>query len=571
MARAKKQLLFVLGMHRSGTSAMTGVLTLLGAPDPATPMASQQENAKGFFESIPVMEVNDAILASGHSAWNDWGEFVPPSDIEAQFGPRIVDVLLREFGDAPFVAVKDPRICRIFPIWLPVVKAAGYSAHVILPYRHPLEVAESLHARNGVSIAEGLLLWLRHVVDAEFESRGTPRVFVTMTDLLDDWRGCIDTIAAQLKVTWPKDPSDMAVEIDAFLDKGMRHNKHSPDGLHADPLLMGWAAEAFDILNALRDADNPASRKKMDDIRVEFNRATRLFEPAVDAIRSRAEADLSQLGEVAKVADARVKALEDQVKAANDTHSHALADAAQTLAGVRQDMAVLEARLSIERDQAREAADMERGRAKDAADAAKTELETLRHALADLQAVCAAERSRFAAESDASTKAVEQIRADARELVETSQAEALAANEKLAAANSGAAVEIARLQTQLDLQSQAAEAANVTIKAAQAAAEATAAQAEARRAADLHEFTETLTGMRLAASAESERLAGHLDTLQRTFQEEIARHDAALSEEKTRIAALQSTLAGREGVLRQYREAAAGEFLGWAMKRDARP
>jgi len=321
-----RQIVFVLGMHRSGTSALTGALTLLGAPKPATPMADQEENAKGFFESIPVMEINDAILAAGGSAWDDWGPIALMQGPTKETREQIQAVLRQEFGDAPFVALKDPRICRLLPWWAEAAEATGLTCHAVLPYRHPLEVAESLHIRNGLSIAEGILLWLRYVLDAEYASRGIPRAFITMAELLENWRGCLQGVALKLGIDWPVSVDAASKKIQSFLDADLRHQRRFADTLATHPLLVGWAASAYGGLEALRRGDTVANRKALDRVREEFDRVSRLVAPAAKAAVARhtamaiAEADAGRrAAEESRSAD-----IEAAVRAAVEAQGSAL-------------------------------------------------------------------------------------------------------------------------------------------------------------------------------------------------------------------------------------------------------
>jgi hypothetical protein len=253
-------------------------------------MADQEENAKGFFESIPVMEINDAMLAAGGSAWDDWGPVALMQGPTLEMREQLQAVLRQEFGDAPFVALKDPRICRLLPWWAEAAEATGLTCHAILPYRHPLEVAESLNIRNGLSIAEGILLWLRYVLDAEYASRGIPRAFVTMAELLENWHGCLQGVATKLGIDWPVSLDAASKKIQSFLDADLRHQRQFADTLATHPLLVGWAASAYGGLEALRRGDTVANRKALDRVREEFDRVSRLMAPAAKAAVARHKA-----------------------------------------------------------------------------------------------------------------------------------------------------------------------------------------------------------------------------------------------------------------------------------------
>ena len=128
------------------------------------------------------MDLNDAILAAAGTDWKDWRKF-DLNKIDALqadvLRARAKEALAEEFGDVGFAVVKDPRMCRLMPFWGPVFAEAKWSARALLPIRPPLEVSQSLHCRDGIGPAHGCLLWLRHVLDAEAETRGMARAFLT--------------------------------------------------------------------------------------------------------------------------------------------------------------------------------------------------------------------------------------------------------------------------------------------------------------------------------------------------------------------------------------------------------
>lgn len=61
----------VLGMHRSGTSAVTQLLALAGAQLPTNVMPGDEHNAKGYFEPWKIAIFNDERLRAAGSAWDD--------------------------------------------------------------------------------------------------------------------------------------------------------------------------------------------------------------------------------------------------------------------------------------------------------------------------------------------------------------------------------------------------------------------------------------------------------------------------------------------------------------------
>ena len=147
MSRQDKRVaILVAGMHRSGTSLVTRLLNLMGCDLPATLMRPVPgNNETGFLESQPVADMNDEILASAGSAWDDWRAFDSDwyrSPVAGQFRERAQAVLREQFGDSRLFVLKDPRICRLMPFWIEAINAVGAEPLVVSPIRNPL----SLHS-----------------------------------------------------------------------------------------------------------------------------------------------------------------------------------------------------------------------------------------------------------------------------------------------------------------------------------------------------------------------------------------------------------------------------------------
>lgn len=220
--------LVVLGMHRSGTSALTRVLSLLGAGLPKHLMgAVAGNNDTGFWESTAVQYVNDQLLTALESHWDDWRPAPMDSLSDAETARWQLDIhktVKAEFGDNAIIALKDPRICRLVPLWhSSLVDHSLVEPRYIIPIRNPIEVAQSLHARNGLPVIAGVLLWLRHVLDAEHFTRNFPRCFTHYEALLRDWRSEISTIQLITDIRWPIAVDKASSDIEAFLCPNLRH------------------------------------------------------------------------------------------------------------------------------------------------------------------------------------------------------------------------------------------------------------------------------------------------------------------------------------------------------------
>ena len=215
---------------------MTGLLSRLGVTLPASLMAANEHNPLGYGESQAFMSFHDRILASAGSNWHDFGPFKNDwfnSTTSQAFARELRDLIEMEFGASRLMVIKDPRISRFLSFWLEQLNELHIGARIVICLRNPLEVAASLSQRDGVSFGASLLLWLRHMLDAEVTTRAWPRSMVQYENLLVDWPGVADRIATDLSLDWPTPPVTARHDIDNFLSPTLRHHNASLEQLIA--------------------------------------------------------------------------------------------------------------------------------------------------------------------------------------------------------------------------------------------------------------------------------------------------------------------------------------------------
>src|SRR5215211_5490090 len=95
-----RRAILILGMHRSGTSALGGAVNLLGAAAPKTLMPANAYNLQGYWESAPLVAAHDEMLASAESSWHDWRRFDPQwlnSEAAQAYRRRLKQIIIEEF------------------------------------------------------------------------------------------------------------------------------------------------------------------------------------------------------------------------------------------------------------------------------------------------------------------------------------------------------------------------------------------------------------------------------------------------------------------------------------------
>src|SRR5262245_31393403 len=298
-AAAARRCLVVLGVHRSGTSALTRVLSLLGAALPKHIMGASPGNETGHWEPERLVAYHDKLLAELASHWSDW-QAVDFSHVPVkrrkEIKTEIGDIVAAEYGDAPLLVVKDPRICRFAPLFLEALEDSGIDARGVLMFRNPLEVVESLQRRDRMPRGQAGLLWLRHVLDAETATRGRPRAIMAYDSLLADWRAALARLTQQMGAVWPYGPDDIAGQVERFLAPGQRHHAHSSEEVLLDPMLRHWIGEIYSALLVLER--NPAAKPALaafDRVRGEFTHAAPVMHRLHEEIRNAHEAQAGSL------------------------------------------------------------------------------------------------------------------------------------------------------------------------------------------------------------------------------------------------------------------------------------
>ncbi|MHB1239327.1 MAG: glycosyltransferase [Gammaproteobacteria bacterium] len=307
------QAILIVGMHRSGTSALARVLNLHGVRLGSRMIPPQDDNARGFWEHPAVMALNERVLAYFGGAWDRPGPLRNDGRSLEEFTALLNDAATLvdgEFSATKLWGIKDPRLCRTLPFWHRVLERARTESRHVLVIRNPLEIAASLAKRDGFSQTRSLLLWFRYLLDAEHDSRGTKRVFITYEQLLGDWRSAIRHLASGLGVVLDPETETVARRVEAFLSPQLRHHHmRRPPTVQDHARLGPLAAEFYDALLAASHGDESGLadldrlRSDIELLEQDFNHKNSAPESTSGAIRSMVEPEaiLRQLGRPLRV------------------------------------------------------------------------------------------------------------------------------------------------------------------------------------------------------------------------------------------------------------------------------
>ncbi len=268
----------VLGTHRSGTSALTGILGLLGCHlgDAEDFLPVRPDNPLGDRERRDVWRLDeDAFRALDvdwrTSATDDLERLDPGTRNELE--ARIREIVAALDRQRPW-AIKDPRLCTLFPLWRPALT----DAVCVHAHRRPVQVAASLRSRDGFPLQVGLAIWEMQVRSALRNAVGLPQVVVDHATLMREPAAAARRLRQQLEslgVTGLHDPDPAALA--ASIDPRLQHQKGGDD--EETPLLTAdqrTLAESVASGSALETTPDPPRPEVIEFLRGFFAESTAL-------------------------------------------------------------------------------------------------------------------------------------------------------------------------------------------------------------------------------------------------------------------------------------------------------
>jgi hypothetical protein len=226
----------VIGMHRSGTSAVARGLQALGVYLGNDFLDAQPENPTGYWEDRGIVELNERVLKTvglrwDHDApierrrlggWGMWG-----------LRREAMRHVHRNFTGQALWGFKDPRTIRVLPFWLRVLHDCDVSDDYLLVIRHPSSVAASLYARQQMEMETAQRLWLAYMVPFLRELAGKQLVVVDYDLLMLDPSGQLDRIRQKLALPATGTQAEVDRFASDFLDLKLRHSFFSPEQIEA--------------------------------------------------------------------------------------------------------------------------------------------------------------------------------------------------------------------------------------------------------------------------------------------------------------------------------------------------
>jgi len=231
-----KRCIVVLGMHRSGTSMLAGMLARMGVDfgDDLLPPI-EGVNDKGFWEHRRLVELNEWFLSRLGRSWYS-PEPLPAGwqcGKDAQlYTKQALSFIKSAFGNSEVFGLKDPRLCLFLPLWQQIFNQLGVAPQYLVISRSPLEIAMSLYRRDRIPPMLGLYLD-RKYRSAISASGIAFSASLEYSVLLLRWKKIAADLAKKLPLTWNEDAEE---NVSKFVSPAMIHARYSANDSYSDLL-----------------------------------------------------------------------------------------------------------------------------------------------------------------------------------------------------------------------------------------------------------------------------------------------------------------------------------------------
>ena len=295
-----RRLILVVGVGRSGTSLLAGILGQLGLHIPQPEVGADDTNPRGFGEPRWVVDFHTRLLQerrvtvndSRPAAWEATGAAAEDETAHAE----LRDWLGAQLREHSTVVVKDPRTVWFLPLWTRCSEELGVPPAFVTMLRHPAETLASARKSYGEwqTPASRAAAWLNVSLETEHSTRGAQRAFIRYEDLLSGWRGEVARTGELLGLPMLSPPdAGRAAQVDAFVDPGLHRNRVGWEEHDVPPRVRDLADGVWERLQPLAapQGDDAAAQAALDADREAFQalyaEAEAIAQSSITAVKRR--------------------------------------------------------------------------------------------------------------------------------------------------------------------------------------------------------------------------------------------------------------------------------------------
>ena len=251
--KQKRRLFVVLGMHRSGTSALTRAMKVMGCDlgDNLMP-GVVNNNEKGFYEDVDIFSLNEQLLGACGKSWNGLDR-IEKEDVdllcERNYLTRAKELLTTKIEAYTNFCFKDPRTAKLLPFWMRVFSETQCDISFIVALRNPLSIAQSLSKRDGLIDIETYCIWSLYIIEILKLSSRNSIVFVDYDELVLSPEHVLNRLANSLALSIDKNA--LASYREDFLDQKLRNTVFKSDDLITNATIPEIVKDIFSVVEKI--------------------------------------------------------------------------------------------------------------------------------------------------------------------------------------------------------------------------------------------------------------------------------------------------------------------------------
>ncbi|RKZ05784.1 hypothetical protein DRQ25_15355, partial [Candidatus Fermentibacteria bacterium] len=235
----------VLGMHRSGTSALCGLLNLAGVyfGHEGEFIQANEENPKGFWERKDVRHLNDKILYALGCDWSEISQLEKANltaEIQSSFQAEAKSIVdkMQEVTPTGVIGLKEPRFCLLMDFWSSVLCPERF---YILLQRNPEEIAISLKTRNNIPVEVANYLTEKYLGNAISAVQMESCHIVSFAQMISNPNSVLKAVIDSFeKSTGIRLKSPKRKDVESFISSRLYRSKSKGKPYSASDQLLNW-------------------------------------------------------------------------------------------------------------------------------------------------------------------------------------------------------------------------------------------------------------------------------------------------------------------------------------------
>jgi hypothetical protein len=249
-----KRIIVVTGVPRSGTSAITRGLKVLGVNLGTSLEPADSGNEKGYFEDSDINNLNYGFLKLLFER-PDYAILVDlkkiPQEVADTFKISAKVFIEKRLDEYDIFGLKDPFMSKVLPLWKDIFAETGANISYVIPCRNPISVARSINKRANIDYIIAYYIWFSGMLSSLVYLAGEKVVFVDYDDMLTDPKKQLQRISEYLSLTFDPNGLEFLEFSGKFLEESLRHGRFSIEDLESNTEVPPKIVEFYKLLRRL--------------------------------------------------------------------------------------------------------------------------------------------------------------------------------------------------------------------------------------------------------------------------------------------------------------------------------